>query len=132
VLGRTKEQPISLFNLHAKIFNDWIRQNVVRQLLSIGTRVVSAARFVDGNLEILSLPNVADTAKAQQLDRVFDGFALWIEHAGLQSYVNFGFHIVTRQAAERCESTMIELQILRHNVASGVANSIVFPPFDPR
>ena len=97
-----------LFNLHAKIFNNRVRQNVVRQLLSIGTRVLSAARSVDGNLEILSLPNVADTVKAQQFDGVFDGFALRIEHAGLQSYVNFGFHMVTEvstaSGSELCQN----------------------------
>src|SRR5262245_20531780 len=56
----------SLLNLHPKIFNDRIRQNVVGQLLGIGPRVFGATRSVDGNLEILSLPNVADPVKAQQ------------------------------------------------------------------
>src|ERR1043166_4488538 len=72
-----------LLNLHAKVFNYRVRQNLVRQ-----PRCLIAGRFLSHavayrNLEIFSLTNVADALKSEQLDRMFNGLALRIQNAGL-------------------------------------------------
>ncbi len=56
------------------------------------SRLIDAQRAVNRNFKILALANIADAVEAQQLDRMFDGFALRIEHARFESDVNFSFH----------------------------------------
>src|SRR5712691_8350751 len=95
---QSKNSRISSFNLHAKVFDDWIRQHLTRHALGLGARLGFAERTIDGNLEIFSLANVADAAVAEQLDRMLDRFALRIQDTWLQRDVNLGFH---QQAVRR-------------------------------
>src|ERR1043166_1838697 len=72
-----------LLNLHAKVFNYRVRQNLVRQ-----PRCPIAGPSLSGavgyrKLEIFSLTNVADALKSEQLDRMFDGLSLRNQNAGL-------------------------------------------------
>ena len=61
---------------------------------------ISRARFVERSverdLEILSLSNVPDPVVAEKLDRVLDGFALWVENTRFKCDVNFCFHSLSQ------------------------------------
>src|SRR2546423_15127797 len=79
-------------DLHAKLLDDGVRQNVARQRFGRLTRARLVRRVVQGDLEILALPHVRYPAVAQKLDRVLYGLALRVEHARLQCDVDFCFH----------------------------------------
>src|SRR5882724_9566372 len=87
-----RAEPSSLFNLDAKVFDDWIREHVARHTHRFIARLLFTERAVDHNLKVFTLADVADAVKAQQFDRMFDGLALRIKDAGFQGDEDFGFH----------------------------------------
>src|SRR5258708_11662632 len=89
---QSKNLRFSSLDLHTKVFDDGIRQHFARHPFGLGARLGFAERTIDGNLEILSLANIADAAITEQLDRMLDRFALRIQDARLQRDVNLGFH----------------------------------------
>src|SRR5437763_3251516 len=84
--------PNSSLDLHAKVLDDGVRQNVARQRRGQLARARLVRRVVQSDLEILALPNVLYPLVAQKLDRVLYGLALRVEHARLQCDVDFCFH----------------------------------------
>jgi hypothetical protein len=66
-----------------------------------GARLPGVQPAIDRNLEVFALADIADSAKAKQLTRVFDCLALGIEHAWFQCDVDFGFHAIIFSAAAR-------------------------------
>src|SRR5258707_4040996 len=90
---QSKNLRFSSLDLHTKVFDDGIRQHFARHPFGLGARLGFAERTIDGNLEILSLANIADAAITEQLDRMLDRFALRIQDARLQRDVNLGFHV---------------------------------------
>src|ERR1043166_8501892 len=64
-----------------------------RAIFSTDARALRIDRLVERNLKILALPHIFDAGKPEQFDGMLDCFALRIEHAGFQVYVDFGFHL---------------------------------------
>src|ERR1700730_4783882 len=64
-------------------------------------RLLRVKTAIDSNLEILALANIADAIKPEQLNRMLDCVALWIEHTGFQCDIDFCFHLVSSPANGR-------------------------------
>src|SRR5437879_3206382 len=78
-LARITDSP---FNLHAKVFDDRVRQNLARHARGFLPRIVFGQSAVEGDLEIFSLANVADALVTEQFNRMLNRLALRIEDAG--------------------------------------------------
>jgi hypothetical protein len=55
----------SLFNLHAKVFDNWIREYVVRHAHRFFPRLLSGLPVFNRNFEIFALTDIADTVIAE-------------------------------------------------------------------
>jgi len=71
------------FNLNPKVFNDRVGQNFMRQARRLVAGLLFRDAIIHGYLEIFTLSDVADAFEAQQLDGMFNRFALRIEDAWL-------------------------------------------------
>src|SRR6185312_3984026 len=69
------------------ILDNGVRQKLVGGILQRGfrLRLVGAGKF---DVEHLALPDAGDAIDAERFQRAFDGLALRIENAGLESYGN--------------------------------------------
>ena len=65
---------------------------------------------VERDFEVFALPDVGNSGEPEQLDRMLDGLALRVEHAGLQVYINFGFHLLP--AALKINKALLKKQLL--------------------
>ena len=74
-----------------KLFNHRIREDLARHALdlALGRRFVHS---VEGDLEVLALPDIGDPLISHLAERTVNGLALGIENGLLERDVNVGFH----------------------------------------